>query len=112
MSNRDLDAAWTYHNATKHSSRSVRSSTHYLDWANQPLPFKIYRTLPPLPLPGETRASGVAALSAISEAPVVSLGTSRKLLILCRRTLGSSLVQWTPTPVGPGALREKPRYRT
>ena len=112
MTNRNLEAASTYHDATKHSYQSVRFSRHFLDWSNQPLPFKIYRTLPPLPLPGETRPSGVAALSAISEAPVVSLGTSRKLLILCRRTLGSSLVQWTPTPVGPGALREKPRYRT
>jgi SagB-type dehydrogenase family enzyme len=71
MTNRDLEATWTYHNATKHSYRSVHSSAHYLDWSNQPLPFKIYRSLPSLPLPRGAPPSGVAALSAISEAPVV-----------------------------------------
>src|SRR5213594_1543180 len=49
--NRDLAATWTYHNGTKHSLQSVRSNPHYLDWENQPLPFKIYSTLEPLPLP-------------------------------------------------------------
>jgi SagB-type dehydrogenase family enzyme len=67
MTNRILNAAWTYHNATKHSYRSVHSGGHYLDWSNQPLPFKIYRTLQPLPLPREAAPSGIAALSAISE---------------------------------------------
>src|SRR5712692_5030594 len=65
--NHNSDAAWTYHNATKHSYASVRANPHSLDWANQPLPFKIYPTLEPLRLPGEARQSGVAALSAIAE---------------------------------------------
>jgi SagB-type dehydrogenase family enzyme len=38
-----------------------------LDWANQPLPFKIYPTLEPLSLPREVCQTGVAALSAIAE---------------------------------------------
>ncbi len=66
MSNRDLQAAWAYHNSTKHSYRSVRSNTHALDWANQPLPFKIYPTLEPLPLPREFPQTDLPALSAIS----------------------------------------------
>jgi hypothetical protein len=37
MSNRDLDAAWRYHNGTKHSYQSVRGDSHRLDWRNQPL---------------------------------------------------------------------------
>jgi SagB-type dehydrogenase family enzyme len=74
MTNRNLEATWTYHNATKHSYRSVRSGTHYLDWANHPLPFKIYRTLQPMPLPRAGPPSGMAALSAISEASVVPAG--------------------------------------
>jgi len=65
--NRNPEAAWTYHDATKHSYASVRANSHFLDWANQPLPFKIYPTLEPLRLPGELRQSGVAALSAIAE---------------------------------------------
>ncbi len=66
MSNRDLQAAWAYHNSTKHSYRSVRSSPHTLDWANRPLPFKIYPTLEPLPLPREFPQTDLPALSAIS----------------------------------------------
>jgi SagB-type dehydrogenase family enzyme len=66
MPNRDLDAAWTYHNATKHSYWSVRHDSHSLDWANQPLPFKIYPALPPLPLPREFPPTTMPALSAIA----------------------------------------------
>jgi len=60
-------AAWTYHEATKHSYASIRNTPHFLDWANQPLPFKVYPTLEVLPLPAEVRQTGVAALSAIAE---------------------------------------------
>src|SRR5229473_2425285 len=67
IDNRNLDAAWNYHNATKHSYNSIRSNAHFMDWNNQPLPFKIYPTLEPIRLPGEVRQSGVAALSAIAE---------------------------------------------
>jgi len=49
--NRDTHAALAYHERTKHSERSVRASTHVLDWANQPRPWKLYRELAPLPLP-------------------------------------------------------------
>src|SRR6266852_2576925 len=65
--NRNSDAAWNYHNVTKHSYNSIRTNTHFMDWNNQPLPFKIYPTLEPMRLPGEVRQSGVAALSAIAE---------------------------------------------
>jgi SagB-type dehydrogenase family enzyme len=65
--NRNLEVALTYHNATKHSYASVRSNQHSLDFNNQPIPFKIYPTLEPSPLPAEVRQTGVAALSAIAE---------------------------------------------
>jgi SagB-type dehydrogenase family enzyme len=65
--NRDLEAAWKYHDATKHSYASVHNNLHFLDWANQPFPFKTYTALEPLALPREARQTGVAALSAISE---------------------------------------------
>ncbi len=68
MGNRDLEAAWAYHNGTKHSYQSIRSNPHFLDWENQPLPFKIYSSLAPLALPHTFSSSGGAALSAI-EAP-------------------------------------------
>ena len=43
--------AQIYHEQTKHSYWSVRSTAHPLDWANRPLPYKLYETLEPIPLP-------------------------------------------------------------
>src|SRR5438874_780336 len=65
--NHNAQAAQAYHDSTKHSYASVRTNAHSLDFANQPLPFKIYATLEPIRLPAEVRQTGVAALSAISE---------------------------------------------
>ena len=72
--NSNVEAAWRYHNASKHSYASVHNNLHFLDWDNQPLPFKAYTTLEPLRLPREVRQTGVAALSAIAESihPVAS----------------------------------------
>src|SRR3954447_25326137 len=66
MSNADTRAAWAYHDATKHSPESVRASRHVLEWSNQPLPFKIYTTLDPIPLPRELAPSAAPALDAIA----------------------------------------------
>src|SRR6516162_6414514 len=71
MNNREIAAAWKYHDGTKHSYWSVRNHPHWLDWANRPLPFKIYPKIKPFPLPRDLPQTGVAALSAISE-PVPS----------------------------------------
>src|ERR1700687_2654678 len=68
MNNREIQAAWKYHDGTKHSYWSIRNHPHSLDWANRPLPFKIYPKIEPLPLPRDVPQTGVAALSAISEA--------------------------------------------
>jgi SagB-type dehydrogenase family enzyme len=65
--NSKLEAAWKYHNATNHSYASVHNNLHFLDWTNQPMPFKAYTALEPLALPREARQTGVAALSAIAE---------------------------------------------
>src|SRR5437879_12234786 len=71
MNNREIQAAWKYHDSTKHSHWSVRNHPHFLDWANRPLPLKIYPKIEPIPLPRDVAQTGVAALSAISE-PVPS----------------------------------------
>jgi SagB-type dehydrogenase family enzyme len=60
------EAAWNYHEATKHSYTSIRTNPHFLDFGNQPLPFKIYPGLEPSRMPTEVRQTGVAALSAIA----------------------------------------------
>ena len=89
MKNRDLQATWAYHNGTKHSSESIRTNRHYLDWENQPIPFKIYSDLESIPLHQQLSSSGTTALEAISslEAPtkdqvVPSIQTLAEILYL------------------------------
>src|SRR5260370_836953 len=76
MTNRDVQAAWKYHEGTKHSYWSVRTNPHFLDWANRPLPFKIYPTVEPIALPRDVPQTGVAALAAISEQVSLAGGDS------------------------------------
>jgi SagB-type dehydrogenase family enzyme len=67
VKNRDLETAWAYHNGTKHSYQSIHTNPHNLDWEIQPLPFKIYSKLEPIPLTHHLSFSGVAALLAIAD---------------------------------------------
>jgi SagB-type dehydrogenase family enzyme len=71
MKNSDIESTWKYHDGTKHSYWSIRNHPHFLDWANRPLPFKIYPKIESFPLPRDVPQTGVAALSAISD-PVPS----------------------------------------
>ena len=66
MQNRDTQTALSYHQQTKHSYESVRNDPHFLDWPNQPIPFKTYLGLEPLPLPSQWKETKVAALDALS----------------------------------------------
>ncbi len=68
MNNREIQAARKYHDGSKHSYWSIRNHPHFLDWANRPLPFKIYPKIEPLPLPRDVPQTGVVVFSAISEA--------------------------------------------
>lgn len=88
MGNRDIAAARDYHERTKHSPVSIRSGPHYLDWDNQPHPFKVYEKLDSLPLEEHLGSSGVPALAAISRsAPEGERQVTRQelgeLLFLC-----------------------------
>ena len=64
--NPNIQAAWEYHNLTKHSLSSLRLNQHSLDWSNQPRPYKEYTNLGPLPLPKDLPATNISALSAMS----------------------------------------------
>jgi SagB-type dehydrogenase family enzyme len=66
MRNHETAAGWAYHDATKHSFRSVRNKAHFLDWPNKPLPFKIYTTLDPIEAPRDLPPLDMPALEAIS----------------------------------------------
>ena len=52
-----------------------RASRHVLDWSNQPLPFKIYTTLDPIPLPRELPPSAAPALEAVAGRGGMGTGT-------------------------------------
>lgn len=69
-SNRNIEAALNYHNATKHSWHSIHASTHRLDFSNQPSPFKIYPELEGERLPTDLVSSDMPALSALSRPSV------------------------------------------
>jgi SagB-type dehydrogenase family enzyme len=78
------EVARRYHEATKHSYESVRSSSHRLDWANRPHPFKEYLSLDPVPLPAELPRAAISALAAVggyeaSPAPLDHAGLARVL---------------------------------
>jgi SagB-type dehydrogenase family enzyme len=75
MLNRETSRAWAYHEMTKHSYWSVRTSPHYLDWDNRPSPFKVYPDIEPISLPKELIQSGVPALEAITSARTKSDAT-------------------------------------
>jgi SagB-type dehydrogenase family enzyme len=64
--NDEIQATWLYHDGTKHSFESLRASRHTLDWPNQPIPYKIYTSLDPIPLPRDFPPSPVPALDAIT----------------------------------------------
>jgi SagB-type dehydrogenase family enzyme len=74
MMNKDTRVARKYHQATKHSSVSIQQDPHYLDWNNQPAPFKIYANLKPIPLPSELPETAKSALEAIEGVGVIRDG--------------------------------------
>ena len=88
MGNRDIISARDYHERTKHSPVSIRSGPHYLDWDNQPHPFKVYENRDSLPLEEHLVSSDMPALRALSaSAPEGERGITRQelgeLLFLC-----------------------------
>ena len=54
-----------YHDATKHSTESLRRSRYTLDWANMPDPFRHYEGVPVLDLPADPPAPEVPALDVL-----------------------------------------------
>jgi SagB-type dehydrogenase family enzyme len=55
-----------YHEATKHSEISLRTSGHYLDWACKPSQFKIYQDLASIALPRNFPRPEAEPLNSIS----------------------------------------------
>jgi SagB-type dehydrogenase family enzyme len=52
--NEETESLFAYHHATKHSYHSVRTNPHFLDWRNQPDPFRTYEGASLIKLPAES----------------------------------------------------------
>jgi SagB-type dehydrogenase family enzyme len=66
LANDYIEAARVFHEITKHSYTSVRSSPHFLDWDNKPLPYKIYPSSASVALPRDLNLSSTPTLAALS----------------------------------------------
>src|SRR5579863_10149689 len=68
--NKDTERLFAYHQATKHTYHSVRANARYLDWHNQPDPFRTYEGIPAIllpPDPGFPNTGTFAAMAGLAE---------------------------------------------
>jgi SagB-type dehydrogenase family enzyme len=68
--NKDTERLFAYHQATKHTYHSVRTNARYLDWHNQPDPFRTYEGVPAIllpPDPGFPNMGTFASMAALAE---------------------------------------------
>lgn len=82
--NADTRVARAFHDETTHTPQSVRTSGHTLEWDIKPFPFKVYASVPALPLPRElapVTADALAALGATG-APAAAAPTLESLTVL------------------------------
>ena len=71
------DPMRAYHEHTAHSVWRLRADRHSLDFDNQPLPYKIYRGLEPIPLPRLRPPREVPALSALAASASDAVASAR-----------------------------------
>ncbi len=88
--NRDISAARDYHERTKHTEARLRAAPHFLDWQNQPIPFKLYRSIESVALPADAATltgAKIPALEALArtssgEPGALDLATLARVLFL------------------------------
>lgn len=66
MRNYEIEAAWHYHNGTKHPNGMLLSRFHVYHPSQRPTPYKIYKNAPQINLPIEKNSIGVSTLDVIS----------------------------------------------
>jgi hypothetical protein len=64
--NEDTERLFAYHHATKHTFDSVRANAHFLDWRNQPNPFRSYEGAPLISLPADPGFPEIGAFAAMA----------------------------------------------
>ena len=77
--NEETKRLFAYHQATKHTYQSVRTNARFLDWHNQPDPFRRYKGAPLITLPAEpgfSEAGTFATMAALAEGPGAGKGSN------------------------------------
>src|SRR5579872_2915036 len=77
--NKDTERLFAYHQATKHTYHSVRTNARYLDWQNQPNPFRTFEGVPTIllpPEPGFPDTGTFAAMEALAGKTKLPAGNS------------------------------------
>jgi SagB-type dehydrogenase family enzyme len=64
--NKDTARLFAYHQATKHTYHSVRTNARYLDWHNQPNPFRTYEGAQVIHLPADPGFSDTGTFGVIA----------------------------------------------
>jgi SagB-type dehydrogenase family enzyme len=65
--NKETERLFAYHHATKHTYQSVRAHARFLDWQNQPNPFRTYEGAPLIALPPDPGFPEASAFGTMAE---------------------------------------------
>ncbi|MDE1877233.1 SagB/ThcOx family dehydrogenase [Candidatus Nitrosotalea okcheonensis] len=66
MQNYEIEAAWHYHNGTKHPNGMLLNRFHVYHPSHRPVPYKIYKNISQVNIPLDKTPVGISALVAIS----------------------------------------------
>lgn len=66
MKNYEIEAAWQYHDGTKHPNGMLLNRAHAYHPANRPIPYKTYKDVTQIKLPLDKQPSEISALDGIS----------------------------------------------
>ena len=72
--NGQTDRLFTYHHATKHTYQSVRANARFLDWHNQPNPFRTYEGAPLITLPTDLDFPDAGTFETMAELGRAAMG--------------------------------------
>ena len=72
--NEDTELLFAYHHATKHTLQSVHTTAHYLDWENQPNPYRTYEGTSVIALPPNRGFPSIGTFAAIASLAEKKIG--------------------------------------
>ncbi len=84
MKNSDIEAAWHYHNGTKHPNGELLKRSHTYHAGLRPTPYKIYKGVQKIDLVLDKKTAGISTLDAVSTNPDFKIKNTVDLNILSR----------------------------